>query len=776
MSSGGLVSALSGLKNEMNFIWIGWSGKEIAIEDQERVKEELMKEYSCFPVFLSDADADAHYNGFSNSILWPLFHYHPSTIAFDDAWYEAYKRCNMVFAEEIVKLIKQNDLVWVHDYHLCLLPQMLREMVPKDWNIKIGYFLHTPFPTSEIYRILPVRREILLGLLKGANLIGFHTWDYARHFMSSCSSLLSLSTTPRSIIDSDGVQINVGVFPIGIPADKFTDALSNPDIQSRIKELKRAFVDATVIVGVDRLDYIKGLPQKLDAFQMFLEQHPELRQKVILVQVAVPSREDVEEYQHLLQVVNQRVSRINGKYGTVEFTPIHFLHKSVNFEELVALYSVSSVCLVSSVRDGMNLVSFEYITSQQDFGTLILSEFAGAAQSLNGSILVNPWDAQGLANAIYDAVTMPMDQRKSNHKKLLGYVSKHTAAYWGKEFVGELSRLSITKENLNCTPFDVAELLKRFSAGKKRVLFLDDDGTLIQRQRHYDFAKPNTETLALLKKLSALPDTYVYVVSGRSRLQLESWYKDVGVGLVCELGCLFRHPEKVYSRFNVEHLKTALETQDWSPEPLRRSHSLSAVQKHSRSRTSSQSQFETTSGSGTPSLVHNLDDGWMSLLDKNFDANWKPNIMGVLEHYTERTPGSYIENKTHSLTWHFRDADDEFGNFQASELVASLEKMLGNAPVEVLRGRKILDLHPSLANKDTAARAILWDMEADFVLSIGDGRSDEALFAHLNKEYPETAMTVCVGVRETEAKNCIQSSATVLEALTTLSNLHDSTF
>ncbi|KAK7205125.1 glycosyl transferase [Myxozyma melibiosi] len=449
MSSGGLVSALSGLKKSTRFTWFGWPGLEVPDEDKPAMVKRLRDEFSCVPVFLSDELADLHYNGFSNSILWPLFHYHPGEMNFDEAAWDAYRDANRLFAQAIADVVTDYDLVWVHDYHLMLLPAMLREEIQnRVKGVQLGFFLHTPFPSSEIYRILPVRREVLEGVLC-CDLVGFHTYDYARHFLSSCSRILGLPTFPNGV-DFNGQMVTVGTFPIGIDPEKFTEALKTEKVQKRIAQLESKFDGVKIIVGVDRLDYIKGVPQKLHALEVFLTEHPEWIGKVVLVQVAVPSRQDVEEYQNLRAVVNELVGRINGKFGTVEFVPIHFMHKSVNFDELVALYAVSDACLVSSTRDGMNLVSYEYIACQQKkHGVMILSEFAGAAQSLNGSIIVNPWNTEELADAIYDSMTMPEETRINNQQKLFRYVSNYTSAYWGESFVNEMKRLaaaSVKKE------------------------------------------------------------------------------------------------------------------------------------------------------------------------------------------------------------------------------------------------------------------------------------------------------------------------------------------
>ncbi|GFP54918.1 hypothetical protein ACSS6W_002817 [Trichoderma asperelloides] len=442
MSSGGLVTGLSGLSKTTSFQWYGWPGLEVPENEVEGMKRRLKDEYGAHPVFIDDELADRHYNGFANSILWPLFHYHPGEITFDESAWSAYQEVNRLFARTVIKDVQDGDLIWVHDYHLMLLPQMLREEIgDTKKDVKIGFFLHTPFPSSEIYRILPVREALLTGLLD-CDLIGFHTYDYARHFLSSCSRILDTPTTPNGV-DWNGRFVTVGAFPIGIDPEKFVEGLQRPKVQERISALSRKFEGVKLIVGVDRLDYIKGVPQKLHALEVFLTEHPEWIGKIVLVQVAVPSRQDVEEYQNLRAVVNELVGRINGKFGTIEFMPIHFLHQSVSFEELTALYAVSDVCLVSSTRDGMNLVSYEYIATQRDnHGVMILSEFTGAAQSLNGSLIVNPWNTEELANAIHDAVTMSPEQREANYRKLERYVFKYTSAWWGASFVAEMTRLS----------------------------------------------------------------------------------------------------------------------------------------------------------------------------------------------------------------------------------------------------------------------------------------------------------------------------------------------
>lgn len=717
MSSGGLVSALSGLKKEMKFTWIGWPGIDFPQSDHAVISETLLNDHSCFPVFVPDDIADAHYNGFSNSILWPLFHYHPGELHFNESHWEAYEIANNLFADAIMEVVKEGDLVWVQDYHLMLLPALLRKRCQERglWNVRIGWFLHTPFPSSEIYRILPVRKEILLGVLQ-SDLLGFHTYDYARHFLSSCTRILGLHTLPNGI-EFEGRLVHVGTFPIGIDPEKFTDGLQQPSIQTRIARLQEKFAGVKIIVGVDRLDYIKGVPQKLHAFEVFLSRHPEWIGKVVLVQVAVPSRTDVEEYQALQTTVNELVGRINGKYGTVEFMPIHFMNKSVNFEELVSLYRVSDACLVSSTRDGMNLVSYEYIATQKDrHGVMILSEFAGAAQSLNGSIIVNPWNTDELATAIHDALTMPDDLRKSNHQKLFRYVTKYTAAYWGLSYVNELRRVSEEHDHRMQLPrLSLDDLVNMHQKStKKKVIFLDYDGTLTSAHKLPEFARPSSSILNTLELLSKLPNTHVYILSGRSRHHLSQWFHNnrfIDVGLSAEHGCFYKHPPSL--NFSPSNL---------SPDEAK--------------------SYRVES------------DGWYRLVNQ-VDGSWRETIRPLFQHYTERTPGSFIEEKEVNITWHYRNADPEFGSWQAAELQVNLEKILSHMAVSAVLGTKTVELRPSSVDKSTAVRAILRDLclhhkdpqAIDFILCVGDGKTDEVVFGLLNEwsGAPGSSMAAALG-------------------------------
>lgn len=378
----------------------------------------------------------------TDGIIWPLFHYHANDMDFEEEPWEAYIEVNKLFAKQIAKDVKDGDSVWVHDYHLMLLPQMLREQLDRNKvRAKIGFFLHTPFPSSTEFCKLPYRETVLEGLLH-ADLIGFHTYDYARHFLSACAKVLRLPTTPNGVKFRDKT-VHVGAFPIGIDPEKQINGV-NKDTVMRLVSGRKAkhYQDKSIIVSVDRLDYIKGLPHKFHAFDQFLENNPDKVGKVVLVQIAVPSRTDVQEYQTLCSHISELAGRINAKYGNLDYTPLVYRFCSVPFDELLSLYAMADVCLVTSTRDGMNLVAYEYVACQaENHGQLVLSEFTGAAQSMKGCIIVNPWDASDIMEGLKKALEMDPKQKEINWVKMNEYVTKYTSAYWGQSFIKELTRI-----------------------------------------------------------------------------------------------------------------------------------------------------------------------------------------------------------------------------------------------------------------------------------------------------------------------------------------------
>ncbi|OMJ25162.1 Alpha,alpha-trehalose-phosphate synthase [UDP-forming] A [Smittium culicis] len=747
LSSGGLVTALSGLKKEIPFTWVGWPGKTFEEHDIIKINELLLKN-SCVPVYLDSKTADLFYNGFSNSILWPLFHYHAGDIVFDQKSWNAYTNANESFAKVVLEIANDGDLIWVHDYHLMLLCNMLQKgLARRKKNVKIGWFLHTPFPSSEIYRALPVRQEILEGVLS-ADLLGFHTYDYARHFLSSCTRILGLQTTTDGV-EFEGRKVKVMTFPIGIDPNVFLEAQRSTQVISRLKELETEFKGKKVIVGVDRLDYIKGVPQKFMAFESLLKAYPEYIGKVVLVQVAVPSRGDVEHYQELIVSVNELVGLINGKYGTIEYTPIHFLHKSVDIYELTSLYTRSDACLITSTRDGMNLVSYEYVACQKDrHGVLLLSEFTGAAQSLNGSLIINPWNYDDIAKSLHEALSMDESRKLNNYNTLSRYVNKYTAAHWGLSFVSELQKTTSGADLVLRVPFLTPSVaVEKFNQAKSiRPILIYYDGTLCPTYDSPNFANPTKETLRKLSNLIDVENTIVYIISGRTRAQLESWFGSLDIGLIAEHGSFYRHPKKFYSFSEQENSKM------------------------SPSEDLPESQINLL---GIPIKSGN---GWFRLIN-SLKQSWHDTIIPLFEHYTERTPGSYVEKKEINITWNYRMADDEFGLFQSNEIQINLEKILAHLPISVFIGDRYLEVKPSSVTTSSILKYILGDIlcehpDLDFLL-IGCGdKAGEHIFSNILKipKYAqiEHLLTFTVGRKLTNASYYVNNHGDVLEIIESL--------
>jgi len=666
ISAGGLVSALMGVGNT-NSKWIGWPGVYIEDGPERDALTKAMEDEGYAPVYMDEKTCDLHYNGFCNSVLWQLFHYVPLNIdsklsetrTLEFQW-QAHQLANRQFADVVLKHYRPGDIVWVQDYHLMPLAAILKERHPR---MKVGFFLHTPFPSSEIYRTLPVREELLRAVLK-ADLIGFHTYDYARHFVSACTRILGLEGTPAGVEDNGSVT-RVAAFPIGIDPDRFTSALEAPEVRANVAQLLNRYAGRKVMLGVDRLDMIKGIPQKLLAFEKFLEEHPDWRDKVLLVQIAVPSRTDVPEYQKLRSMVHEIVGRINGKYGTLTHVPIYHLDRQLSFHELVALYAITDVALVTSLRDGMNLVSYEYVACQRDnAGVLILSEFAGAAQSLGaGAILVNPWNINDLALAIEYALTMSDKERRERHRQNYMHVTIHTAQTWADTFLSELNDTHVEAEirTKNIPPaLDFEAAVSKYRASKKRLLVLGYNATLTtaveaprQPKKHFDqiqaMTRVNNAAYSCLAALSKDPNVDIVIFSGSEKERISEVFSDLPVWLAAENGAFVREPKS---------------------------------------------------------------SEWKSLIDIS-SGEWKDSVQLVFEYFCERTPRSFVEERGTSLVWNYKYADVEFGRIQARDLLQHLlTGPISNAPVDIIRGTRSIEVRPVGVSKGSSMAKLLQYMSS----------------------------------------------------------------
>ncbi len=708
-SVGGLATGMKSVHSGGKSLWIGWSGltdEEIPEELETAIDKELAKHGSS-KVALTSEEVDGFYYGFSNRTIWPLFHYFLEYAEFELASWEIYRSVNQKFADAVIEAADEDDTIWVHDYQLMLVPQMVREKRP---SISIGFFLHIPFPSYEIFRTLPWRKEVLLGLL-GADLIGFHTYDYERHFLSSVRRILGLEVSFNDIFHDDRV-VKVDSFPMGIDYAKFSDAAKKhqslakkdqSELKKRLTKHKEATPDAKFLLSIDRLDYSKGIAKRLNAYEYFLNKYPEYKEKVRLIILAVPSRSNVPQYQLLKKEIDELVGRINGELATVSWTPIWYFYRSMPFENLIDLYTSCDIAWLTPIRDGMNLVAKEYIATRTDkSGVLILSEMAGSANEMNEALLINPNNFEQIADTINYAITMPLEEQMERNEVLQKRLARYNVEKWAHDFMRSLTvlrekdpayvamRLSVDLTN---------SIIKHYREAKKKLLFIDYDGTLAGFHNDPQKAAPDKQLYTLLDSISQLPNTDMYLISGRDKETFQRWFMEKKYNMIVEHG--------VWLSQNGEEF-TMLE---------------------------------------------------------NVKKDWMEKILPVLESFVDRTPGSFVEEKNYSLAWHYRNTDPDFGQKRASELNTVLRSLIANDDLSVLNGNKVVEIKSSNVNKGRAAMRIYTADRYDFVFAIGDDWTDEFMF----QELPETAVTVKVGRQKTQAKYYIDSIKNVRELLSRFS-------
>ncbi|KAG1222165.1 hypothetical protein G6F35_005484 [Rhizopus arrhizus] len=651
----------------------------------------------------SDTVFEGHYNRYCKQVLWPYFHYvvrdDSHNMMSEDGPYQLYKDLNQDFADMIVNNYKEGDIIWINDYHLMLVPGMIRQKIP---NAIIGFFLHIPFPSSELFRCLPPRKELLEAMLQ-SDVIGFQTYSFARHFLQTCSRILSVDATPTGI-QLDTHYCSVGIYPIGIDIDALSKKILDPEVNHWISKLKEKYAGKKLIVARDKLDYIKGVRQKLLSFEQFLIRHPEWRGEVVLIQIALSTSEQNELRAHISDVV----SRVNFKFSTISYQPIVFLHQDISFSQYLALLTCADTCLLTPLRDGMNLTSHEYIVCQKDtFNPLILSEFTGTYGSFGASLRVNPWDYRQIGEAIHDALSMSIDEKTARWKELYKSIEANSAQQFASNVISSLSkvqnhparRFSIKIPKLSATILN--EACKNY---KKRLFLFDYGGTLIPHGKPPG-SKDIARVLDLLTKLTSDPNNTVYVISGRTKINV-----DTDLGSVPDLGL------------------------------------------------SAENGFYIKPSGGN----------WQQIYD-NIDFSWKPTVKDIFQYYTERTPGAYVESKDTSIVWHYRTtegADSQYVSWQAAECQNHIADSVNkNFAVHAVIGNTSIEVIPHDVNKSSIANRILQDINPDFVLSIGDDRSDEDMFTFLNKQKKLKVITCKVGARGTEARYYIPNVDAVLSTL-----------
>ena len=551
-SSGGLVSALGSVPGQR--AWVGWPGAPVPPGRTRAVRRSLERR-GLYPVFLDEDEIDDFYGRICNDTLWPLFHYFVDRLRITEEAWQRYVDVNRRFAEATLAAAKDTDArIWVHDFHLMLVPSMLRAARP---DLAIGFFLHIPFPSSEVYRLLPSRQSVLRGLL-GADYVSFQTADDARHFRSSCLRMLGLDSEPDSV-EMGGRRVGIGIDPIGIDTAGFAAEAREPETAAALAELEERFQGRSLMVGVERLDYTKGIVQKLRAFEQFLERDSERARTTTLLQVLVPSRLESPEYQAQRDEIERLVSGINGRYGQPGITPVEYLHRSISRAELVAFYRRADVMLVTSLRDGMNLVAQEFAFCQSVpglprrwNGALLLSELAGAAHVLPGAVLVNPWHVGGIADKLEEALAYDPAERRRRLETMAERVRELDSRRWARRYLERLDtharRRRRTPAATVLSPEARRELAGRIGRSRRRTLLLDYDGTLRELVTHPELAAPTPEILGLLRDLAELPATDVHLVSGRDRDSLERWFGDLPVYLCAEHGFVTRVPGSTWEQ------------------------------------------------------------------------------------------------------------------------------------------------------------------------------------------------------------------------------------
>jgi len=661
---GGSASVLDKIQRSANTQWIGWPGTHFYKED-ERIEKELrstlIRKFKYYPVFQSKNDVEKYYYGYSNSTLWPLFHYFTQNAIYDRGFWRTYVRVNRLFYDEVIKLAGPDDVIWIHDYHLMLLPQLIREKMPEA---TIGFFLHTPFPSYEIFRLLPQRKEILRGLL-GSDVVGFQTYQYTRHFLDSVYRLLGYDHNLGQIKNGERL-IKADAFPIGIDYEKYNQSTSNSRVQKEISRLRKKIGDKKVIFSVDRLDYTKGIPQRLEAFSDLLERYPKFREKVILILVAVPTRIKIEEYSQMKKQIDEMVGNINGEYGNLDWTPVWYLYRGLDFPELSALYNVADVAMVTPIRDGMNLIAKEYVATKADGrGALVLSEMAGVAEELGEAIIINPNNKREIVEALRKALTMPKKEQLRRNRAMQKELSHFDEKLWAKNFMERLSETKELQKKMQgkiLTSETRKKLLGSYRKSKKRLLLLDYDGTLVGFAKTPEEASPDDGLIERLKSLSKDPKNKVVIISGRDKDTLASWFGDLNVNLVAEHGI-------------------------W---------------------------------------VREKDDRWEMLVD--LTADWKKEIRPILDRYVERTPRSFVEEKEFSLVWHYRKVDPALGSIRKRELVSILDDITANFNLQILEGNKAIEVKSASINKGRMVSHWLDKGRWDFILALGDDVTDEDMF------------------------------------------------
>ncbi|ETN38358.1 trehalose-phosphatase [Cyphellophora europaea CBS 101466] len=727
--NGGLFNVINtvsdaGLLSEKT--WVGTLGMPTdALQDHVKstIAERLEDDYESLVVYISDGDADGHYEHFCKTILWPIFHYqipdHPKSKAYEDHSWSYYVEVNQTFANRIIKNYKKGDKIWVHDYHLLLVPGMLREKLP---DAEIGFFMHTAFPSSEVFRVLANRNEMIEGLL-GANMVAFQTEEYGQHFLQTCSRILNIEANRDGVVLDDGRFVHVCNVPMGINPKSLDKMRALPEVNEWTTEIAERYAGKRIIVARDKLEGIRGLRQKMLAYELFLDRYPEYAKQTVLIQIATSASEGAE----LSATISDIVTRINSNHSTLAHQPVVFLRQDIDHSQYLALLSVAECLLITCLREGMNLTVHEYIYCQDGkfnnnkWSPLILSEFTGSASIFGDNpLLINPWDHGACAEAIKQALDMGTDERKTRWHNMYGRIMNQNGTQWYTSFMEHLKHAfeEHAVRDLTAVPrLSIPNLVSKYANAKQRLLILDYEGTLAS------WGAPNNIIASTPKRLTDTlndliddPKNTLYVMSSRMPEELERLFSLVpGLGLIAENGAFMREAGIAAS------------------------------------------------------------DEWLELANLDHVAKWKGGVKNILNYYVERVEGSKIDERHSAIIFDYQNADNSSSAFKsAAECANHINEACTSQHIQAVPIDNGICISDVDTNKSSATTMIGDNLRKrsedkgmpmpDFLLVIGDSREDEYVFewAHEleRKDVIESVHTVTLGTRNTTA------SATLTQGVT----------
>lgn len=667
-----LSSYIESLKDSLDieeYLWIWRPWRSIEIEKQDEIKSKSINEYNSYPIFVDDNVMEKFYSWFCNKTLYPIFLSFPAYASFIEENYESYRIVNKLFFDNIKDFLKDDDIIWIQDYHFMLLPKLLREFNP---NLKIWYFLHTPFPSYDIFRALPQKwADDIISWLLWNDLLWFHTYEYSQNFLHTISRVFWINNNLWEIIYENRL-IKTDTFPMWIDYNKYYNYANDIKSIKKSKNINNIFKNKKIILSVDRLDYVKWIINRIEWYEHFLKNNTYWKKKVVLITIISPSRIDVDNYKNLKIEIDQAIGRINWTYWTIDWIPIIYQYRNVDFKELVPIYNSSDICLITPLRDWMNLVSKEYIASKVDWKwMLIISNMAWASKELNEAIVINPSNIEDISLSIKEAIELPEVEKIERMKIMSERIKNYDVTKWANEFIYELLNVS-SKRKTNVpkkfTWFYLDKFKEWFKKSRNKALFLDYDWTLVPFCNYYLDAIPDKELILLLNQLSNISDIDIYIISWRDKDFLEKYLWKLNINLIAEHWWIIR-------------------TIWWKWEYL-----------------------------------------------ENIDMKWKIKISKILTTYIGRLPESYIEEKECSIAWHYRNCDEKLGYIISQELINDLKEFTANSNIQIVSDEKTVEIRINSINKWLSIDKFIHKNNYDFIIGIWDSITDEDMFEIINNK------------------------------------------